>query len=72
MSNHKEQCILATASSAGFLHKQPAVFGTLGNYINPESLCQERNLELTNYTNFAPLTFTPGPMVEATTQLLIY
>jgi len=31
MSNHKE-CILVTASSAGFLQLQPAVFGTL-NYI---------------------------------------
>lgn len=40
MSNHKEQWILETASSAGITQKKPAVFGTLGYYISSDKLCQ--------------------------------
>ena len=56
----------------------PAVSEHFSYYTSSGRICQAENrprLIIFRYgrqTSFAPFTFTPGPMVEATTQLLIY
>ena len=47
----------------------PAVFGNIrGDYTTIHSICQS----LSDYASFVTLIFTPGPIEEATVQLLIY
>ena len=73
-------CILGRNYGA----EPPAVSEYKKHYISPDRHCQAKpvrdrffvvlrgDVPQKGYISLAPLTFTPGPMVEATTQLLIY